>query len=498
MSARAPLTSRRARAAALAGAGVNGLVRRNAGRHVAHTLGRLRGLPHKLGQMLAGSDAAAAEFTALYDAAEPLALELLLPGLERALGGPWQAHLRRIEPQGLAASLGQVHRATLHDGREVALKLRYPGIVAAVEADLGLLGWLSTPFGGLARGFDLDGYRTEIAAMLAGELDYRREAAAQCSYRALAAGSGVCVPEVLPLALAEDVLVSAWEAGTPVQEAARWSPALREEAARTFLAHALELCFVHGVVHADPHPGNLRWRATGATRAVLYDHGCVLRLSEHERGALVGLLGTAAEHGDPLPWLVELGFDGARLARIGNRLAPLVALLFEPFLAHGRWEPRGWDLAPRSAALLGEERWNFRQAGPPRLLYLLRAVRGWVGQLERLEVSFGWRGLVLAALERAACPASVQLESRPCSPTQPATSLELCVERDGVVQVRLALPASALERLDELLDVALQARIAAQGIELAALVERARASGYAAQPLFELCDGTRRVKVELA
>ena len=495
MSARAPVTTRRARAALLAQAGLDGLVRRNAGRHVAHTLGRLRGLPHKLGQMLAGAEEPEHALAQLYDAAEPLPLAALLPALERALGRPWRGHFRHIEPHGLAASLGQVHRATLHDGREVALKLRYPGIAAAVAADLGLLGWLSTPFGGLARGFDLGGYRAEIQAMLARELDYRVEAEEQRAYRELARPSGVCVPEVLPLARAEDVLVTCFEPGVPVHEAAAWPLAVRTQALRAFLAHALELLLVHGVVHADPHPGNLRWRASGPTRAVLYDHGCVLHLAQDERAALAGLLGAAAEGADPRPWLVALGFDAARLAPLAARLTPLVRVLLEPFLARGPWQPRTWELARRSSELLGDERWNFRLAGPPRLVYLLRAIRGWVGQQERLGVALGWREFVLDALRRAIRP---QATPAVASPAQEGTSLEIRVERRGEQVVRVSLPASALERLDELLDEPLRARIAAQGVVLAELVERARTSGYAPQVLLELCDLDRRVTVGLA
>lgn len=493
MSARRLATTRARRATALARAGVAGLVGRNAARHVAHSLGELRGLPQKLGQMLAGADGAEPALAGLYDAAEPLPLEAVLPALERALGGPWRSAFRSIEPRGLAASLGQVHRATLRDGREAALKLRYPGIVAAVEADLGLLGWLSVPFGGLARGFDLEGYRAEIGGMLARELDYRVEADEQRAYRALALGSGVCVPEVLPVATAEDVLVSAWEPGTPVDEAARWARAERRAAAEAFLAHALELLLVHGIVHADPHPGNLRWRASGAERAVLYDHGCVLRLEAHEHAALVGLLDAAIERTEPLPWLVALGFDAARLVPLAGRLASLVGVMLEPFLAREPWDPRGWDLARRSAALLGEERWNFRMAGPPRLIYLLRALRGWVAQLERLDAPLVWRGRVEDGLRRARVA-----RAAPAVELRAGASLEIRVEREGVERVRLNLPASALERLDELLDGDLNARIASQGVVLEQVVARARASGYAPQELFTLSDAGRRVTVRLS
>ena len=100
--------------------------------------------------------------------------------------------------QGVAASLGQVHRAVLRDGRPAAVKIQYTDSAANVDADLGALDWLSLPFGGLGGGFDLSAYRREVGGMLRQELDYRREAESLRRFGALAAGcEAVVVPEVM-------------------------------------------------------------------------------------------------------------------------------------------------------------------------------------------------------------------------------------------------------------------------------------------------------------
>ena len=75
---------------------------------------------------------------------------------------PWREVLREIEPEGRAASLGQVHRARLTSGEDVAVKGQDPGIARAVESDLKLLGWLTLPMGGLRRGIDLDRILAEV------------------------------------------------------------------------------------------------------------------------------------------------------------------------------------------------------------------------------------------------------------------------------------------------------------------------------------------------
>lgn len=87
-------------------------------------------------------------------------------GIERVLATewrrPWREVLREIEPEGRAASLGQVHRARLTSGEDVAVKVQDPGIARAVESDLKLLGWLTLPMGGLRRGIDLDRILAEV------------------------------------------------------------------------------------------------------------------------------------------------------------------------------------------------------------------------------------------------------------------------------------------------------------------------------------------------
>ena len=163
-------TSTLRRAADLGRAGFHGLKlggstnevgRDNARLHLVQRLGRLRGLPQKMGQILSMSedDETVDAFAPLTDSAEPVPLEALLSVMAEQWNRDPETVFGDIDGHGLAASLGQVHRATLRDGRVVAIKVQYPGIREAVEADLKMLGWLSEPVGGLRRGFDLADYR---------------------------------------------------------------------------------------------------------------------------------------------------------------------------------------------------------------------------------------------------------------------------------------------------------------------------------------------------
>ena len=134
--------------------GTNETIRENARIHLAQRMGKLRGLPQKIGQILSMSEETegASAFQPLTDNAQPLPFTEIEPVLEKAWGAPLDSVVQTIDRNGLAASLGQVHRAVLRDGREVAVKVRYAGIAQAVMNDLKVLGWLSAPVGIYAGG----------------------------------------------------------------------------------------------------------------------------------------------------------------------------------------------------------------------------------------------------------------------------------------------------------------------------------------------------------
>jgi predicted unusual protein kinase regulating ubiquinone biosynthesis (AarF/ABC1/UbiB family) len=509
----APLGTTLLRRARLFGAGLAALrvrlarspeVRERARAHAARRLGRLRGLPQKVGQLLSTREGGEA-FAPLQDSAEPLPLEDLLPLAEATWGRPAGEVLAGIEPRGLAASLGQVHRARLHDGREVAIKLRFPGIEGALEADLTALGWLSAPVGDLRKGFDLAGYRRVLGESLAEELDYGLEAARQRRFRELGTSLGLVVPEVIDGLCGEGVLVSAWEEGATLEEALSWPEpdrvALADALARAFL----ELGLVHGVMHADPHPGNLRFRrGPRGPEVVLYDFGSVCELEGGRRLRLLELLLAAADPDsttDPYPLFLALGFDPDLLEPLRPRLAAVTRVLFEPFGHAGRTRLDAWKVSERLADLLGEERMAFRMAGPPDLLLFLRSFTGLLGLLRRLDAPVAL-GRVLREVGARLRGELAGLEALPDAGPGAgldtlARHLRVRVRRGGRDTVSMRLPARAVEELDELLDDELLERIAAEGVELAELLRAVRAGGYAPGELFRLEDPARSVEVSL-
>lgn len=475
-------------------------VRDNARRHLAERMGKLHGLPQKIGQMLSMSTeaSAATPFADLGDRSQALPIDEVVELLTTAWGRPWDTVLSHIEEVGAAASLGQVHRGTLRSGEDVAIKVAYPGIRDAVMSDLKLLGWLSAPVGDLRRGFDMSAYRKEIVRDLNEELDYRAELRNQSRYGEIATElDGWIVPAPVEVWSNDSVLVSRWEQGDTIEQAALWPKCDRAELARRVLRHFLVTVFDHGFFHADPHPGNYRFRMDPdrGPSVVLYDYGSVAELSEGDRITLLRLIAdTTAQRGDPLGRLVELGFREDLLTPIEGKLPAFCRVLFEPFENPAKFDLSAWRRTERLDDILGEDRWNFRMAGPAKLILLMRAFRGVLYYLERLGEPVSWGRTLEPILERNATQLAAnppRVAARPGTGFDTlAKHLRIEVTRDGQRRVSLTFPAGSVEELPALMDEETAAKIAERGIDLNAILKKARQAAYAPAPLFTLDDAT--------
>jgi hypothetical protein len=480
--------------------------RRRAAYHLQERLGRLRGLPQKVGQIMSMADNDTAEELAVLRNGGPA---LPFDALRESVATAWNARPEEvcasIDAHGLSASLGQVHRARLQDGREVAVKVRYPGIEEAVRADLRALGWLSIPVGNLRRGFDLEGYREMLEAGLAEELDYRLEAHNQEQLAAASTGLQLVVPQVVSDLSDESVLTTLWESGESLEQARAWSPAERSALGMALVQNFLTLAFDHGLVHADPHPGNYAFRrGADGVQVVLYDYGCVQRLSDRDRLLLLRLLRGAVRQqasDDPFPILVELGFDADLLRPLRHKLPALCTILFEPLAARGAYDLSRWNRTERAAGVLGEDRLNFRAAGSPRLVYFLRAFEGLCFYLRELDRPVWWSKNLNLLLDKHAAEMDALDLQEPLDPNAAygclARSLEIRVLDGGSPKAQVKLPAGAVERLEQFIDDDVRAKIEERGISLSGLVEEVRANGYAPQEIFSMEDGARKFEVRL-
>jgi len=261
-------------------------------RAVAAALGDLKGVYAKLGQFAAlrydalPGDARDA-FATLRDRLPPLPLAALRPIVEAELGMPLERAFPSFEPVPLgAASIAQVHRARLPDGREVAVKVQYPWLRASLGRDLRIVrALLRLPAFGRSRRPELrERLFAEFAEGLAEELDFAREArvAAEIA-RNLADEPGIVVPEVVPSHSTGRVLTMAYHPAVPLLDRpalARLGVDPAEVLEIVARAYARQV-FVDGLFHADPHPGNLfvlEAPAGSAPRVLFVDFGLSKRL----------------------------------------------------------------------------------------------------------------------------------------------------------------------------------------------------------------------------
>ncbi|MFI9305572.1 ABC1 kinase family protein [Streptomyces triculaminicus] len=232
------------------------------------TLGQLKGGAMKLGQALSVFESALPEqvagpyraaLTKLQEAAPPMPTKSVHAALAQRLGPDWRELFEEFEDRpAAAASIGQVHRAVWHDGREVAVKVQYPGAGEALLSDLTQLGRFAKLLGPLVPGMDIKPLITELRDRVSEELDYELEARAQAAHAREFAGDGdVTVPDVVHQS--DQVLVTEWLEGVPLSEViANGTQEQRDRAGQLLARFLFSGAARTGLLHADPHPGNFR------------------------------------------------------------------------------------------------------------------------------------------------------------------------------------------------------------------------------------------------
>jgi predicted unusual protein kinase regulating ubiquinone biosynthesis (AarF/ABC1/UbiB family) len=251
---------------------------------LAAALGGLKGPIMKVAQLLSTIPEAlpkeyAAELSQLQSQAPPMGPAFVKRRMQAELGPDWAARLATFDiAPSASASLGQVHRATMHDGRPVACKLQYPDMASAVEADLNQLGVVFAIFARMDRAIDTTEIQKEISERLREELDYDLESRHMRLYHHIFANDPhIRVPAVVPELTTKRLLTMSWLEGRRLLE---YKDHPLED--RNTIAKAMFRAWWHpfsryGVIHGDPHLGNYTiFEDGGAPAGInLLDYGCI-------------------------------------------------------------------------------------------------------------------------------------------------------------------------------------------------------------------------------
>ncbi|WP_375390537.1 ABC1 kinase family protein [uncultured Sphingomonas sp.] len=296
---------------------------------LADRLSHLRGAAMKLGQMISmdAGDLLPPELATILARLRNQAYRMppqQLDGVLKAEWGPdWRRRFRRFEASPIAAaSIGQVHRATLPDGQVLAVKVQYPGVRESIASDVDNVATLLRIANVLPSTLDLAPLLAEAKRQLAEEADYRREGAQMTRYADLLDGDGrYVVPRLAPALTTDRVLAMTFVEGRPIETLADAPQEVRDGAMTALIALVLRELFAFGLMQTDPNFANYRWQPeTG--RLVLLDFGATRTVPPATAASYRALIaaGLARDRDRIRDIAVETGFLGEQ-AVAAHRLA---------------------------------------------------------------------------------------------------------------------------------------------------------------------------------
>jgi predicted unusual protein kinase regulating ubiquinone biosynthesis (AarF/ABC1/UbiB family) len=291
-----------------------------AAEQILEVLGNMKGAAMKVGQVASFIDTGAfpeefqqriqEKLVELRDSAPRVDFEDMRNVVEEELEEPLDEAFAEFEQEALAAaSIGQVYRARLHDGRAVAVKVQYPGVARAVRSDLQNLGLIMRVAKRIAPGMDAKAMTAEIRERLSDELDYEQEAQAQRTFaRAWRGHPFVVVPDVVTSLSRERVLVTEWVDGKGFEDVRRLSKPDRDRFGEVVFRFFFGSLYRIGHFSGDPHPGNFQLMDDG--RVAFLDFGMTKRLSrEHVDAEVEALrLGMKGDAQGLFDQLARMGF----------------------------------------------------------------------------------------------------------------------------------------------------------------------------------------------
>lgn len=308
---------------------------------VTEQLSRLRGAAMKLGQMISldAGDMLPAELTAilarLRDAAHTMPPAQLERVLAQQWGEGWRRRFARFDARLVAAaSIGQVHRAELRDGRVLAIKVQYPGVARSIDADVDNVATLLKVSGLLPATLDVAPLLAEAKRQLHEEADYLREAAQMTRYADLLADDPrFLVPRPVSELTGPNVLAMDFIAARPIDELAEAPAETRNRTIAALLTLTLREMFEFGFMQTDPNFANYRWQpgAEGREgRVVLLDFGAARAVPDHVVQAYRALLaaGLAGDQAAVRAAVAQAGFASAlQFERHGPALDAMIAVI---------------------------------------------------------------------------------------------------------------------------------------------------------------------------
>lgn len=385
---------------------------------IKETLGSLKGVPMKIGQMISLHEKLLPEevtsiLKTLQQKAPAVPFSDIREMIHAELGTRFSS-IREIDETAIAAaSIGQVHRAVLDDGREIALKVQYPGIDDVIRADMknlkGILKLLFSMFSVM----DMDLVWQELNDRLIEELDYVKEAASMKRTAALFADDPrIIVPGVIDELTTRHILAMELVRGiSPEAVSGGFYPQdLRNAWAAAITSFVLKGLFEYRFLHADPNIANFAFCDDG--RIIVYDFGCMKEIPEALRRSYIRIISALMDHdypkipdllmgmgvhrsdGRPVSWEIVADF-AAMFQEIINPKCPYV------FGSDREFYVRIQKLVQKHMAE------SMTIVFPRDIIFIDRTFSGHFGNLCMLNACADWRSILLEHIEEEVEPSKI-------------------------------------------------------------------------------------------
>ena len=375
-------------------------------RRVATELSKMRGAAMKVGQILSMDTGdflpreLADILAGLRDDANSMPPKQLAQVMEKAYGSDWQEIFYGFDFKPIAAaSIGQVHRAMSPDGREIVLKIQYPGVAKSIDSDVDNIATLLRLSGLLPEGIDIQPLLEDAKLQLKDEANYLTESAyLQAFNDVLASDQRFILPELLADYTSETVLAMTYVAGEPIEVIADLSQADRDRIMSTLIELMFKELFELRMVQTDPNFANYRYRKSSG-QIVLLDFGA----TRHFKASFVNnykRLMKAAMEGNQQRLMAaaeSLGYVGEGASEEYRELVlQLFLMVLEPLTLDEKYDFGNTDLPMQMAELAEpvQEFKEFWQAPPTDAVYFHRKLGGMFLLASRIKARVNVRELL--------------------------------------------------------------------------------------------------------
>ena len=374
----------------------------NNAKHIVKAMGEMKGAAMKVGQLISTDpDLLSSEFSdalsSLQRNAPPMDYDSLVSQVETAFDRPFSDLFSFFDPEPIgSASIGQVHRAKLHNGQSVAVKIQYPGVADCIDSDLRNIRMLLSIGKSIIAPQRADELIEEARNTILDESDYEKECQNIQRFRKrYKHNTELRIPRPYPKWTRKTVLTMEYMEGIPLEDALLTiSSQERDRIARALVEFYVLSFHLHFEVHGDPHPGNLL--VDSSNRLILLDFGCVKRFKPDTADMILRFL-IDCQRNDTQSAIVrmkEMGFGqpDTKWPSV-DTMNEYLNLILKPVLVDEDFELASFEVGPLIRKYMVKHPQLIKLVPPAELLIYFRVLGGLKGLISRSKARVNFSAL---------------------------------------------------------------------------------------------------------